>query len=78
MTYKKGYHILTLMWNDGKALIPINICLVVSFKISNVIESIAFFDNRRTLPANEGNWRRYGQSYSIFFMINVNGKRSRY
>ena len=46
MTYRKGYRMLTLSWSDGNTLIPVNSCLIVSSKESNVIGPVRSFDKR--------------------------------
>ncbi len=54
MSYKKGYHMLTLIWSDGNTLIPVNSCLVASSKESNVIGPVKTFD-KKPLLVKEGN-----------------------
>ena len=46
MNFKKGFRMLTLSWSDGNTLIPVNSCLLVSSKESNIIGPVKAFDKR--------------------------------
>ncbi len=46
MKYRKGYRLMTVGWTDGNTFLPVNSCLLVSSKESNVIGPVEKCDGR--------------------------------
>ena len=46
MKFRKGFCLLTLGWSDGNTFMPVNSCLVASYKESNIIGPTKDFDKR--------------------------------